>query len=374
MRRHFPLAFALLLAAGGQTEVWLADVWRGPQVLDALAALAPLALVMVRERPRLVAAVVGVVYAVDIALFGSPASVTQFFTMTAALFWTAMLAPPRSWLVLGGAAGLLVLTQLRDPEELDPGSRVFPFIFLALTWTVGTMVHNRQRLAASLAVRAQRLEAEQELVARAAVLDERVRIARELHDVVAHSVSVMVVQAVAGRKTLAAGRDGADGAFEAIEATGQQALTEMRRLLGVLRQVEDAPLLVPQPGLDQLGALVEQAREAGLGVDLAVDGAVRPLSPGTDLSAYRIVQEALTNVIRHAPGARTTVRVIYSDRDVTLDVADAGGVGAASPPNGAAHGIVGMRERAALYGGTLEAGPREGGGFAVRVRLPIEAA
>jgi signal transduction histidine kinase len=285
-----------------------------------------------------------------------------------------MLAPPRKWLVLVGAAGLLVLTQLRDPEQLDLGSRVFPFGFLALAWAVGTMVHNRQRIASSLADRAQRLEAEQELVAHAAVLDERVRIARELHDVVAHSVSVMVIQAVAGRKTLAAGRDGADGAFEAIEATGQQALTEMRRLLGVLRHVEDAPQLVPQPGLNQLAALVERAREAGLGVDLAIEGAVRPLSPGTDLSAYRILQEALTNVIKHAPGAQTTVRVRYGERDVTLDVADTGGAGAASPPISGGHGIVGMRERAALYGGTLHAGPRDGGGFAVRVRLPIEAA
>jgi signal transduction histidine kinase len=208
---------------------------RGPKALDSLAAFAPLALVMVRERPLLVAAVVGAVYAVDIALFGSPASITQFVTMTVTVFWAAILAPPRKWLVLAGAAGLLMLTQLLDPEELDPGSRVFPFVFQAMTWTVGTMMHNRQRLAMSLADRAERLEAEQELVARAAVLDERVRIARELHDVVAHSASVMVVQAVAGRKTLAAGRDGADGAFGAIEATGQQALTEMRRVLGVLR-------------------------------------------------------------------------------------------------------------------------------------------
>lgn len=373
MRRHLPLALGLVLAAAGQVEVWVASTWRGPAAVDALAALAPLLLVMIRDRPVLTGALIGAAYALDTAAFGSPASITMFFTMTVTLFWVAMLAPPGKWFVLGGAAGLLLLTQLRDPEGLDPGSRVFPFIFLALTWTVGTVVHNRQQLAHSLADRAERLEAEQELVAQAAVLDERVRIARELHDVVAHSVSVMVVQAAAGRKTLAAGRAGAEGAFEAIETTGQQALAEMRRLLGVLRHVEDPPLLVPQPSLSQVSALVEQAREAGLTVDLAVTGDARPLSRGTDLSSYRIVQEALTNVIRHAPGAQTTVRIGYADDDVELSVSDTGPARPSRPHQGAGHGIAGMRERAALYGGTLSAGPDPSGGFAVLARLPIEA-
>nr|WP_269205427.1 histidine kinase [Motilibacter aurantiacus] len=209
--------------------------------------------------------------------------------------------------------------------------------------------------------------------AAAAVTAERNRIARELHDVVAHHVSLMVVQAEAGPVVVDRDPARAAAAFDSISATGKAALTEMRRLLGVLRS-DDGPAapLAPQPGLDRVGELLERARGAGLDVRLEVVGDVRPLPPAVELSAYRLVQEALTNAVRHAGPTRAVVRVAYAPAALGLEVTDAGpGREVPAPRGGAGLGLVAMRERVAVVGGTLVAGPRDGGGWAVRAELPL---
>jgi signal transduction histidine kinase len=213
--------------------------------------------------------------------------------------------------------------------------------------------------------------------ARQAVNAERTRIPRELHDVVAHSVSVMVVQAGAARRVLDKDPDRASEAMASIESTGRQSLNELRRLLGMLRQADGAATgRVPQPSIDDVDALLAQTREAGLPVTIEIEGEPRPLAPGVDLSAYRIVQEALTNTIKHAGPAEATVRLCYGADTLELVISD-DGRGAdceeAERTGAAGHGLVGMRERVSLFGGDLQVGNRPGGGFTVRATLPLEA-
>jgi signal transduction histidine kinase len=246
------------------------------------------------------------------------------------------------------------------------GDYVFPSLILAFGWLAGWLVQSRTELAARLHEEAVRAEDERELLAGIAVAEERRRIARELHDIVAHSMSVMVVQAGGARRIL--DRDPARAADAAgqIERTGREALSEMRRLLGVLGVDADR---APQPGMDQLPELVGRARAAGLPVELAVEGPQRPLPAGVDLTGYRIVQEALTNTMKHAASAPTEVRVRYGDDALELQIADRGTVAPRLDDPG--HGLVGMRERVRVVGGELHAGPRAGGGFDVRARIPL---
>ena len=225
--------------------------------------------------------------------------------------------------------------------------------------------------ARELGRRAQRLERERSEQARAAVLDERARIARELHDVVAHGVSLMVVQAGGARLVLdtPGGPERVRSHLQAIEDSGRQALDELRRLLALLRDGDD-PALEPLPGMLRLDALTESTRAAGVQLRLNVEGEPVPLPPGIDLTAYRIVQEALTNVVRHAGAENAVLTVRYEADAVALEVLD-DGRGAPANANGGGHGLVGMRERTALYRGEIEIGSRPEGGYAVRVRLPL---
>jgi signal transduction histidine kinase len=200
------------------------------------------------------------------------------------------------------------------------------------------------------------------------VVEERARIARELHDAIAHNVSMMVVQAGAERRVLEGDNASTRDVLETIEQVGRGALTEMRRLVGMLRSDARDPL-APQPGLDDLPTLVSQVREAGLPVELDVEGDRRDLPVGIELSAYRIVQEALTNALKHAGNARATVRVRYGSESLELEIVD-DGAGGELPVASGGHGLVGMRERVALYGGRFDAGRKPGGGFSVRVLLP----
>ena len=284
----------------------------------------------------------------------------------------------RAALVAGGVAAAVVAVVMSLPRtDADLVDAAFASLGLAGAWVLGDRARVQRALAAELSDRAVRLEREREGEARRAVASERARIARELHDVVAHHVSMMVVQAEAG--PLAVERDPARaaGAFEAIATTGRQALVEMRRLLGVLRGDGQAPSLAPQPGLDQVPSLVEQVGRAGLEVELVVEGEKAPLPAGVELSAYRIVQEALTNAVRHAGPGRARVLVRYGERDLELTVRDDGGGGAAAPAGGpptrSGQGLVGMRERVSLFGGELHAGPGPDGGFTVAARLPLGA-
>ena len=249
-------------------------------------------------------------------------------------------------------------------------------IFVGAAWLAGWTLRRRRARWAELQARTERLEREREEEARRAVTEERLRIARELHDVIAHSMSVIAVQSAVGNHVIDAQPAEARQALAAIEATSRSALTEMRRLLGVLRQEgEPRGSLTPAPGLADLSSLVSQVRDAGLQVWINVEGQRGSVPPGVDLSAYRVIQEALTNVIKHAAPAPATVTVSYAPAAVTVEVADVGPArpGHGVPASGNGHGLIGMRERVAVFGGDLEAGPRPEGGFLVRARFPLEA-
>jgi signal transduction histidine kinase len=228
---------------------------------------------------------------------------------------------------------------------------------------LGRMTFNRRR----------RVAHDRDLATREAVAAERAAIARELHDIVAHHMSVMVVQAGAARAVGESDPAAASDALRQIEASGRTGLAEMRRLLGILKAEGNGDGRMPQPGLADLGKLVDSMRATGLAVDAIVEGSPRPLPPGVDLSAYRIVQEALTNALRYAGGASARVVVRYQSDALELEIADEGPgtPGGQQRPGG--HGLIGMRERAQLFGGEFVAGPRPGGGFLVRARLPFEA-
>ncbi len=253
----------------------------------------------------------------------------------------------------------------------------FVAVLALAVWVVGRSVRLRRAYLAELVDRAERLERAREADTRAARAEERSRIARELHDVVAHHVSVMTVQAAAARKVLESRPEAAKDALVAIEQMGRTAMREMRGIVGVLRADGEAGELGPQPGMEDLPGLVEQMREAGLRAQLWVEGERRVLPPGIDLAAYRLVQEALTNSLRHAgPAARAWVTVRHEPAELLVEVEDDGrggtGAFARGPDDRPGHGLVGIRERVALYGGVLRIGPRQGGGFEVRARFPLE--
>jgi signal transduction histidine kinase len=290
---------------------------------------------------------------------------------------------------LGLAGGLLAgtLSTTRWPDDHSGvlghiAVAVFQTVPFALAWVLGDSLRTRRAYFAQLEERAARLEKEREAQAKVAVAAERARIARELHDVVAHNVSVMVVQADGAAYVLDAAPDQARKALETISSTGRQALAEMRRLLGVLRTGEhkEEGEYVPQPDVEQIDDLVEQCRSAGLPVDFKVEGTPRPLPSGVELTAYRIVQEALTNTRKHGgPGAGASVRLVYFDDGLGLLVED-DGKGAPHElyedggVDGRGHGLIGMRERVGMVGGTLDAGPRPGGGFRISALLPLKPA
>ncbi|MFB7915147.1 sensor histidine kinase [Streptomyces sp. NPDC056061] len=284
------------------------------------------------------------------------------------------------------AAGLAQLRWSQPESDVGLAQQTFmgvvmtvPFV---LAWVLGDSMRTRRAYLTQLEERAARLEREREAQSKVAVAAERARIARELHDVVAHNVSVMVVQADGAAYVMDAAPDQARQALEIISGTGRQALAEMRRLLGVLRtgDAEEAGEYVPQPDVDQIEVLIEQVRQAGLTVDFKIEGTPRPLPSGVELTAYRIVQEALTNTRKHGgPDAGASVRLVYFDDGLGLLVED-DGRGASHElyedggADGAGHGMIGMRERVGMVGGTLDAGPRPGGGFRISALLPLKPA
>jgi signal transduction histidine kinase len=238
-------------------------------------------------------------------------------------------------------------------------------------WILGIYVSTRRAYLRGLEERAARLERERDTQVEIAMAAERARIARELHDVVAHNVSVIVVQADGATYTIDTDPLRAKRALEAISLTGRQALTEMRRLLGVLRENDDEGPYAPQPGVEQLTDLVDQVRAAGLPLEFMIGGVPRPLAPGMQLTLFRVVQEALTNTLKHAgPAAVGHVRLHYGDDAVEVCVTD-DGLGIAAGGDGLGHGLVGMRERVALFGGTVRTGPGADGGFEIVARLPL---
>jgi signal transduction histidine kinase len=297
-----------------------------------------------------------VVTGVFVALPVGPVTIAWFCVLYALAVW----ASPR-WFVVGVV--FFVVTDMAPAVVRQDG------VGTVAAFTAGAVVVMVlvRRVVGDRDRRLGLAERERELAKREAVIAERARIARELHDVIAHHVSMMVVQAGAERRVLDAGNESTREVLTTIERVGRGALTEMRRLVGMLRDGEDA--LAPQPGIGDLASLVAQMRSAGLEVDLKMEGESRDIPVGIDLSAYRIVQEGLTNALKHAGHARTTVRVAYGVDSLELEIADDGDPASVELDRGG-HGLVGMRERVALYGGTLDAGRRPAGGFAVRVLLP----
>jgi signal transduction histidine kinase len=357
---------------------------RVPAVGVALLAVLAPAIAMRRRFPALaLAIVVGVQVGLSATRTAPGANVPAELIIP---YSTAVYGSRRVRLAAAVAAGA-VLVAIALPWQPFPhlrGDMAGLLFGGAGAWLIGTLIRGRRAQSQQLAERADRLERERDLLAREAVAEERLRIARELHDVVAHNLSVVVVQAQALGPAVARDPELARNLALSIEDVGREAMDEMRHLLGVLRASsetadagEDAATeaLGPQPGLDRLPALVEQMRQAGVAVDVTVRGASRALPPAVALSAYRIVQEALTNVLKHAGPASARVLVEYGDAGVVLSVTDDGRGAAAnlSGPAPRGHGLVGMRERAALFGGELAAGPRPGGGFEVRARIPAQS-
>ncbi len=339
-----------------------------------LIGMQTLPLIWRRRAPVPVLAITIIGFLIDRGL-NYPGSWAIFGISVAIYTVGAELEPRRSLLIGGITIDIVLLWTLvgvfvYDVELLALVSEI---AFLGFPLLVGRETYHRQQRMVALESRAIRAELEREQRAAEAVVQERTRIARELHDVVAHEITVMTVQTAGAGRVLHDRPDEASQAMEAAEAAGHRALTEMRRLLGMLRTADPAAI-APQPGLETLDALVEQMNSAGLPVTVAIEGDARPLPVGIDLNAYRIVQESLTNTLKHGgPNVSARIAVTFADSSLSLEVTDDGRGAAAGVGGNGGQGLLGMHERVALLDGTLNAGPRPGGGYRVVARIPIPA-
>lgn len=362
------LASVITLAGGAQ------DAGSREPLSVALLFVQTLPLIVRRRWPLAVLAVTAGATILH-ASMASPEGVNESLGAMVAIYSVAERRDRRTsvaaTLVTGAAFAVLIATKGPFPANLGGLSQTL--MIVGLFWAVGDWSRTRRLYAEADAERIRLLEAEREDRARRAVQDERERIARELHDVVTHHVSVIVIQAGAALTALDRRPDAARSALTAIDQTGRAALADMRRMLGILGEgpADDAGAREPMPGLDRLGELIEQVRGAGMPVELAITGERRPLDAGIELSIYRVVQEALTNALKHASGARARVELAYGRDTVDLRVTDEGGSGrrdlGAAVDGG--RGLIGMRERVAVFGGSFEAGPTPTG-FRVAARLP----
>ncbi len=376
-RRH---GFDLLILAGalggalevvsGHDEVQTStSLWFAAPAV----AIAVLPLLARRRYPFAAPAAVWLVSAAVSFVDGSiPAGHPSLFAagMASAFLLGALPDPVRSRIGLAVTLGGIAVVVYNDPAR-SAGEIVFTPLLFAIAWLVGLALRERAVEARAAEARAAQAEGEREENARRAVFEERVRIARELHDVIAHHVSMMGVQAGAGRLVIDRDPEQAKQALAAIELSSRNAVQELYRLLGFLRQAGDPDPLASQSGIGQLASLAAGMSNAELTVEVSVDGEQRPLSATVDVSAYRIVQEALTNTLKHARASRADVHLRYWPGELEVEIVDDGhGNGGPGGTAGGGLGLIGMRERAALHGGQLNAGPAPGGGFAVRVKLP----
>jgi signal transduction histidine kinase len=369
--KTFDRVLAALVGVLGAIEIFAAEQLEGPLIPNVLVVLAYGALLLWRRRHAF-AMLLAFVTLVTVQTF-----VLTPVTDLTVIFGTLLLVGyacgcylPRGPAVASLGLLLVAVVVVNQAQEDVPfGDYFFPSAFFVICWLAGRAIRARTLLTEELHEAAVRAREAHEEEARRATADERRRIAREMHDIVAHSISVMVIQAGGGRRILERDPARAVDAAALIEDTGRAALAEMRRLLGVLAAGEPDAVRAPQPTLANLEALVANA---GLPAELHVEGERRALPPGVDLAAYRIVQEALTNVIKHGRAARTDVTVRWGEDAVELTIADRGPGPAERSGEDGGHGLVGMEERVRLYGGELHTGPRRGGGFEVRARLPFE--
>ena len=372
-RRRLLVDAAVALVAFGLSAWVLADApsEAGVRDADALAFLLVAVFsgsVVLRWRSPVLAVVLGFGAALAYVAADYPPALTPVVLLS--VYTAAAVSQDRrSRQLLTGAVAVAALGATLGP---GPTNVSVPFI-VAGAWLLGRSTRDRRLYTEALEAKNRQLEQAQHDLARQAVNEERLRIARELHDVVAHSLSVVAVHAGTGRMVAARDPAAAERSLETIETTTRTTLREMRQLLGVLRagngEGDEPGALGPAPGLADVEALVADVRRSGLDVQLRVRGDRPPVAPGVDLSAYRIVQEALTNVLKHAGASSVAVDVDYGERDVRVRVVD-DGRGATSPLT-AGHGLTGMRERIGVHGGDLEAGPRPEGGFQVSARLPL---
>jgi signal transduction histidine kinase len=368
------IGIALGLTVVSQLSIWLGNTNEGPRAITVPVALVgTIGLVWRRTHPLVVTGSLLAAWLLQAVAARSPSSTWELVVLLLYAYSVAAYQPRRGALV--GGLGMLVclwVVVLLDPTQEGSGDWFTAPVLVGLPWLAGRLVRRHSAQARELETLNVELERRREEDMLAAQSEERARIARELHDVVAHSLSVMVVQAGAAEEVLAANPEAAAEPLAAIRRTGKSALVEMRRLLGVLKTDSDGLALVPQPGLHDLARVVEQVRAAGVDAHLTVDDELPDLAPGPDLAVYRVVQEALTNVLKHAGKVRADVRLAYADGVIDIDIVDRGTVPRPAA-NGAGHGLIGMRERAALYGGTVSAGPVDGGGWRVHARLSVDA-
>ncbi|WP_199853864.1 sensor histidine kinase [Plantactinospora sp. BB1] len=303
----------------------------------------------------------------------------SFYACVIAGYTAAVYSPYRLPALASLPVAAFIYTQLREPAVPTVPDNAVPFLILIPIVLAANGLRRWKRRADEDRARLSALEHEQAEALRRAAEHERARIARELHDVVTHNVSVMVIQAGAARKVMRADPDQARDALLSVEAGGRAAMAELRHVMGLLTMDSDGtdPAatsgLTPQPGLDRVEALVQRVRDTGIPVELTVTGEPRPLLSGIELTAYRVIQEALTNTVKHATGATARVLVEYGTDELLVEATDSGGAPGVSASTGDGHGLIGLRERLAVYGGTLEAGRRLSGGYRVAARIPLEA-
>jgi signal transduction histidine kinase len=364
---RWDLLLAAVILAAGELEIGLAHVG-GPRWASIGAAA--LGAAVLAWRRLLPVAVVVLAFSVESAQFwaGVPRSgpITPLIVFMVATYTLGSRAALRDALLGGAFAVAMMGAVVASTSPFDATDFPYTALIAVAPLILGRALRSTREEARASVARAERAHA---LATEEALAAERARIARELHDVVSHSISVMGVQAGAARRLLPEGQGELYELLASIEATGRDSVGEMRRLLGIVRAGEEPLARAPQPGLGALDELVEHSRAGGLVVEVDVSGAPRALPAGLELAAFRIVQEALTNVRKHAPGARVDVAVRWRDHELALSVAD-DGPGPINPSPGG-HGIVGMRERALLYGGQFEVGPGADGGFRVHARLPL---
>ncbi len=381
--RVAPWLLPALLGAVSAYGIFVGDLFPDPpapkavMIVNALFVTVPLR--WRKEAPETVLALV-----IAGSLFGwvwsrgsgGLATVESWLACLIAFYSVGAYAERRRGLIASGLAWVVVLEMAVADTAAgfqSVGDYLGTFGFLAAAWAVGNSAGSLRGRGTELERRAMQAEREREEGAHLAVAEERARIARELHDVVAHAVSTMVIQAGGARQLVRSDPDDAEQALRAAERTGRDALREMRRLVGLLRDRDEQMGLAPQPSLAQVEQLVAQSRAAGVAVELRIEGESRHVGAGIDLAAYRIVQEALTNTLKHAGEARVWITISYGARGLDIDVRDDGRTPASDGRNGGGHGLVGMRERASLYGGTLAAGPDPDGGFHVQAHLPLDS-
>lgn len=371
LRRHGNEVFAAAVSLGLQLVVWTSAQFAGERFVNATAALLFGGLLFLRGRLPLIPLAFGAAL-IAVPTFNELANSGVLAVGVIACLYSCGSRTERIVSLGGLGIGLaaIPLSIVTSSGGFSGNDTFWVTLIVLAPWAAGRLVRGMRDRARLLERRNVHLETEQEMAAARATAEERIRIARELHDVIAHTLSLIVVQARGGRRMVHRGRlDETLDAFDTVEHAAQRALNEMRRLLGMLREDEDEHAFAPPPSVTRLPDLIRELAEAGLHADLVIEGEPHDLPAGIDVSAYRIIQEALTNALRHSGSSRARVLVTYARDRLELEVLDEGQGATDTAASG--HGLIGIRERVAIYGGDFQAGTRPGGGYVLRACLPL---